>query len=89
MIAEFLGAEIHLDDAHVRIAVDRSDGAAPVATRDSECMMLPIGRGASFVDKSPGQFRRFPKGNTVSLELLLKLTRLWLRWRSTVRPMKI
>jgi hypothetical protein len=85
----FLGIEYIVDGEPVRIAIDRRDACVPVATRGGGCVMMLVGHTETVLDQSPGRFQSWPEGNTVSLDTLRHPTGPWVRWRASVRPVKI
>jgi hypothetical protein len=85
----FLGVEYFVDGEPVRVAIDRRDACVPVATRGGGCIMMRVGHTETVLDHSPGRFQSWPEGNTVSLALLRNPAGPWIRWRSSLRPVKI
>jgi hypothetical protein len=85
----FLGVEYLVDGTPMRVAMDRRDGALPIATRGGGYLRVFMGQGEAFVDESPGHFLGWPEGNTVTLDMLARPSGMWQQWRNSVRPVKI
>jgi hypothetical protein len=85
----FLGVEYFTDEVPINIDISMRDQALPVLTRSHGRRMVPMGQGEPFIDQSPGHFLGWPEGNLVTLNTLHQPTGLWVKWRRSVRPVKI